>query len=309
MRRYGIWWRGVLCECIKRVAVHLLAAAQCPRAWRFFRYNRAASNQGEPAWKIFSIYGVIIGITITAAVYFSLPVLRPLDDDPLAAATFAVLPALSAVFAAYLLPLLEAYKNPRGFALATLLALDGALLLTPPLKREALFAGAAGDLLLSQLALAVALANGIITATIALPLAERPLSPAARVNTRLLVCGVALGALTAIPLMLFLPPLQGIVSASLYGKYLFLLIIPTFCTISNVVLNAQLKCRRDKAGLLYMGFYALGSAALCGLLTVKSIPALMNTPDMLRLAVMAVCYALTSGALAAWLSLPEESSE
>lgn len=168
--------------------------------------------------------------------------------------------------------------------------------------------GPAGDLLLSQLALAVALANGIITATIALPLAERPLSPAAR-NTRLLVCGVALGALTAIPLMLFLPPLQGIASASLYGKYLFLLLIPTFCTTGNVVLNAQLKCRRNKAGLLYMGFYTLGSAALCGLLTVKSIPALMNTPDMLRLAVMAVGYALASGVLAAWLSLPEESSE
>ena len=178
MRWYGIWWRGVLRECIKRVAVHPFAAAQCPRAWRFFRYNRAASN---PAQQMHAI--------------------------------------------------------------------------------------------------------------------------------NLLVCGVALGALTAILLMLFLPPLQGIASASLYGKYLFLLIIPTFCATSNVVLNAQLKCRRDKAGLLYMGFYALGSAALCGLLTVKSIPALMNTPDMLRLAVMAVCYALTSGALAAWLSLPEESSE
>jgi len=117
-------------ECIKRVAVHPFAAAQCPRAWRFFRYNRAASN---PAQQMHAI--------------------------------------------------------------------------------------------------------------------------------NLLVCGVALGALTAILLMLFLPPLQGIASASLYGKYLFLLIIPTFCATSNVVLNAQLKCRRDKAGLLYMGFYSLGSAA------------------------------------------------
>ena len=254
----------------------------------------------------YTITGLIIGLAITASAFSTAPALQPLRGDPLVAAAFLIVPALAAVATAYHLPLIQAGKDWRGLALTTLISLANAVLLTLPFKAHAIFHGSTGDRILLQTALALGLANGILTGLIALPLPDHKHhpTPTARSNGRLIAWGTALGALAALVPVATLPRLHAIADNNPYGLLLFLLTIPFFCASSNAILNEKLQCRKNTAGLLHLSNYSLAGAALCGLLVAKHDPALMNLAGMLTLLALAITYALSCGLLTAWLALP-----
>lgn len=256
--------------------------------------------------KRYTCYGLILGILITASALGTLPALRPLTDASLFAVAFLIVPPLSAAGVAYNLPLIQAYKNRRGLVLSALLAIDTAVLLTLPFKAHPLFRGNSGDLILLQTALAIGLANSILTGLIALPSQDHKqhISPTAHANARLLGWGTALGAIAALPLIASLPPIRDIASSSHYGALLFLLLIPVFNATSNAILNEKIHYQKNRSGLLQISGYSLISAALCGLLTAHHVPALLTRSGILTLLIMTIAYGLSSGLLAAWLSLP-----
>ena len=212
----------------------------------------------------YTITGLIIGLAITASAFSTAPALQPLRGDPLVAVAFLIVPALAAVATAYHLPLIQAGKDWRGLALTTLISLANAVLLTLPFKAHAIFHGNTGDRILLQTALALGLANGILTGLIALPLPDHKHhpTPTARSNGRLIAWGTALGALAAFVPVATLPRLHAIADVSPYGLLLFLLTIPFFCASSNAILNEKLQCRKNAAGLLPQQLQPGGGGAL-----------------------------------------------
>lgn len=118
----------------------------------------------------FALCGIPLSIAVAVAVYFALPRLQiPTDNPVFTAILLLIAPAAAALISGQFATAFRLRKTPAGFTIATLIACVAAFICTAAMTRTGYFNEGDAKLALLWLALALGIANGTITAAIALP--------------------------------------------------------------------------------------------------------------------------------------------
>ena len=128
------------------------------------RYPKTAT------FRRFALCGIPLSIAVAVAVYFALPRLQMPTDNPMFTAILLLIaPAAAALISGQFATAFRLRKTPAGFTIATLIACAAAFICTAAMTRTGYFNEGDAKLALLWLALALGIANGTITAAIALP--------------------------------------------------------------------------------------------------------------------------------------------
>ena len=130
-----------------------------------------ANNYPKAAtYRCFLFCGISLSIAVAVAIYFALPRLQiPTDNPVFTAILLLIAPAAVALISGQFATAFRLRKTPAGFAIATLIACIAAFICTAAMTRTGYFNEGDAKLALLWLALALGIANGTITAAIALP--------------------------------------------------------------------------------------------------------------------------------------------
>ena len=128
------------------------------------RYPKTAT------FRRFALCGIPLSIAVAVAVYFALPRLQmPTDNPTFTTILLLIAPAATALISGQFATAFRLRKTPAGFTIATLIACVAAFICTAAMTRTGYFNEGDAKLALLWLALALGIANGTITAAIALP--------------------------------------------------------------------------------------------------------------------------------------------
>ena len=130
-----------------------------------------ANNYPKAAtYRRFLFCGIPLSIAVAVAMYFVLPRLQiPTDNPVFTAILLLIAPAAAALISGQFATTFRLRKTPAGFTIATLIACVAAFICTAAMTRTGYFNEGDAKLALLWLALALGIANGTITAAIALP--------------------------------------------------------------------------------------------------------------------------------------------
>ena len=118
----------------------------------------------------FALCGIPLSIAVAVAVYFALPRLQiPTDNPVFTAILLLIAPAAAVIAGGNFIAAFRLRKTLPGFVVATLISFLAAFFCTAVMTRTGHFNESDGKLALLWLALALGIANGTITAAIALP--------------------------------------------------------------------------------------------------------------------------------------------
>ena len=128
------------------------------------RYPKTAT------FRRFALCGIPVSIAVAVAVYFALPRLQmPTDNPTFTTILLLIAPAAAALISGQFATAFRLRKTLAGFVVATLISFLAAFFCTAVMTRTGYFNEPDSKLALLWLDLALGIANGTITAAIALP--------------------------------------------------------------------------------------------------------------------------------------------
>ena len=128
------------------------------------RYSKTAT------FRRFALCGIPLSIAVAVAVYFALPRLQiPTDNPMFTAILLLIAPAAAVIAGGNFIAAFRLRKTLAGFVVATLISFLAAFFCTAVMTRTGYFNEPDSKLALLWLDLALGIANGTITAAIALP--------------------------------------------------------------------------------------------------------------------------------------------
>ena len=128
------------------------------------RYPRTAT------FRRFALCGIPLSIAVAVAVYFALPRLQmPTDNPTFTTILLLIAPAAAVIAGGNFIAAFRLRKTLAGFVVATLISFLAAFFCTAVMTRTGYFNEPDSKLALLWLDLALGIANGTITAAIALP--------------------------------------------------------------------------------------------------------------------------------------------
>ena len=128
------------------------------------RYPKTAT------FRRFALCGIPLSIAVAVAVYFALPRLQmPTDNPTFTTILLLIAPAAAVIAGGNFIAAFRLRKTLAGFVVATLISFLAAFFCTAVMTRTGYFNEPDSKLALLWLDLALGIANGTITAAIALP--------------------------------------------------------------------------------------------------------------------------------------------